>query len=75
MPNVILINVFANRSWTASNNALLEAKDVDGDNIILLDWFNLAPRCPGNCFAADGIHLNATGQKYYADMIGDITGK
>jgi peptidoglycan/LPS O-acetylase OafA/YrhL len=75
VPNVILINVFANRSWTASNNALLDARDQPGDNIILLDWFNLAPQCPGNCFASDGIHLNATGQKYYADMIGDITGK
>ncbi len=75
VPNVILVNVFANRSWTASNNALLDAKDVEGDNLILLDWFNLAPLCPGSCFAADGIHLNASGQKYYADMIGDITGK
>ncbi len=75
VPNVILLNVFANRSWTASNNALLAARDQPGDNIILIDWYNLAPLCPGNCFAADGIHLSAAGQEYYADQIGDVTGR
>jgi peptidoglycan/LPS O-acetylase OafA/YrhL len=75
VPNVILVNVFANRSWTNSNNALLAAKDQPGDNIILLDWYTLAPLCPGNCFASDGIHLSAAGQEYYADQIGDITGR
>ena len=75
VPNVILLNVFANRSWTASNNALLAARDQPGDNIILIDWYNLAPLCPGNCFADDGIHLSAAGMEYYADQIGDVTGK
>jgi len=75
VPNVILLNVHANRSWTANNNALLAAKDKPGDNIILIDWDSLANQCPGNCFAADGIHLNAAGQEYYADVIGDITGR
>jgi peptidoglycan/LPS O-acetylase OafA/YrhL len=75
VPNVILLNVHANRSWTANNNALLAAKDKPGDNIILIDWDSLAAQCPGNCFAADGIHLNAAGQEYYADVIGDVTGR
>jgi peptidoglycan/LPS O-acetylase OafA/YrhL len=75
VPNVILLNVFANRSWTASNNAILAARDKPGDNIILIDWYTLAPLCPGACFANDGYHLNAEGQKYYADTIGDVTGK
>jgi hypothetical protein len=59
VPNVIMLNVFAN----------------PGDNIILIDWNTLATQCPGSCFAADGIHLNATGQEYYADVIGDVTGR
>jgi peptidoglycan/LPS O-acetylase OafA/YrhL len=74
VPNVIILNVFANRSYTAHNNQLLADRDVDGDNIIVIDWYSLAPRCPGSCFAADGIHLNALGMEYYADMIGDVTG-
>jgi hypothetical protein len=74
VPNVIILNVFANRSWAAANNQLLADRDVDGDNIILIDWNLLAPQCPGSCFSADGIHLNATGQKYYADVISEVTG-
>ena len=74
VPNVIILNVHANRSWTANNNALLAARDQPGDNIILIDWDALATQCPGSCFAADGIHLNAAGQEYYADVIGDVTG-
>jgi hypothetical protein len=74
VPNVIILNVFANRSYTAHNNQLLADRDVDGDNIIVIDWYSLAPKCPGSCFAADGIHLNALGMEYYADMIGDVTG-
>jgi hypothetical protein len=75
VPNVIILNVRANRSWTASNNALLAARDRPGDNIILIDWQTLSNNCPGSCFAADGIHLNDTGQRFYADTIGDVTGR
>ena len=75
VPNVIMLNVHANRSWAANNNALLAARDQPGDNIILVDWDALAAQCPGNCFAADGIHLSAAGHEYYADVIGDVTGR
>jgi peptidoglycan/LPS O-acetylase OafA/YrhL len=74
VPNVIMINVRADRAWTASNNAILEERDTGGDNIILIDWANLSNKCPGNCFASDGIHLSADGKKYFADLIGDVTG-
>ncbi len=74
VPNVIMLNVHANRSWTAANNQLLDERDVDGDNIILIDWSTLATQCPGDCFADDGIHLNGAGMKYYADVISEITG-
>ena len=75
VPNVLLINVRANRPWTGQNNALLAARDNPNDNIILVDWNSLSNNCVGNCFASDGIHLSADGQKFYADMIGDITGR
>jgi peptidoglycan/LPS O-acetylase OafA/YrhL len=74
VPNVIVLNVHANRSWAASNNQLLADRDSPGDNIIVIDWNMLATQCPGDCFADDGIHLNETGQKYYADVISDVTG-
>jgi hypothetical protein len=35
----------------------------------------LSNECPGDCFADDGIHLTATGQEYYANVIGDVTGR
>jgi len=75
VPNVIMLNVRANRAWTAENNAILAARDSPNDNIILIDWASKSNECPGNCFAADGIHLNATGAEYYADLIGDWTGR
>ena len=72
--NVIILNVRANREWTASNNAVLTARDSPGDNIILIDWATKSNECVGNCFAADGIHLSSDGQEFYANLIGDVTG-
>ncbi len=72
--NVIILNVRASREWTASNNALLAARDSPGDNIILIDWATKSNECAGNCFADDGIHLSGDGQQFYANMIGDVTG-
>lgn len=74
VPNVILVTVHADRSWVAANNALLEAVDAEGDNLWLLDWDSLADECPGDCFAADGIHLAEAGARYFAERLGDITG-
>ena len=74
VPNVILMTVKADRPWTADNNALLRAADLEGDNKILIDWEVLAADCPGECFYDDGIHLRPDGQEYYADLIADILG-
>jgi peptidoglycan/LPS O-acetylase OafA/YrhL len=75
VPNVLLLTVRANRSWTAGNNAIIRARDRPNDNIILVDWEAESQNCTGNCFAADGIHLSLDGQEFYANLIGDITGR
>jgi hypothetical protein len=75
VPNVLLLTNRGPRSWIQGNNALIRARDNPGDNIILVDWEQLSNNCAGNCFASDGIHLSADGVQYYANMIGDITGR
>jgi LysM repeat protein len=75
VPDVVILNVFADRPWTEGNNQLLEARDQDDDNVTLIDWNTLAGDCPGACFAEDGIHLTPEGNEYYADVIGDLTGR
>ena len=74
IPNVVMLNVFAQRSWTAANNAMLAEADKR-PNVALIDWNALAPACPGKCFYDDGIHLTPEGQRYYANLIGNYTGK
>jgi peptidoglycan/LPS O-acetylase OafA/YrhL len=74
VPNVLLYTIRANRSWTASNNQLLRNRDRPGDNIVLIDWEARSNECSNNCFAGDGIHLNATGKEFYADLARDWTG-
>ncbi|HWM21167.1 MAG TPA: hypothetical protein VNO51_15855 [Ilumatobacteraceae bacterium] len=74
VPNVILMTVRADRGWTAENNALLRAADLEGDNKILIDWETLSSQCPGECFYEDGIHLRPVGQQYYANLIADVIG-
>ncbi|PIE32567.1 MAG: hypothetical protein CSA55_03190 [Ilumatobacter coccineus] len=75
VPNVVLLNVHADRSWTEKNNELLAARDGPGDNIWFIDWNALSEQCPGNCFTGDGIHLNPAGARYYADLIDDVLGR
>ena len=75
VPNVLLLTVLANRPWTAQNNVILRARDRLEDNIILVDWELESQNCLGNCFAVDGIHLSSDGQRFYANLIGDITGR
>ena len=72
--NVLLLNVRADRSWTARNNALIAAAD-SRPNVIVVDWANRSYECTGNCFAADGIHLSSDGVTFYANMIRSYTGR
>jgi hypothetical protein len=73
VPNVLIYTIRANRSWTASNNAMLRAAD-NRPNVVLIDWEVRSNECANNCFAGDGIHLNATGKEFYADLARDWTG-
>jgi peptidoglycan/LPS O-acetylase OafA/YrhL len=74
VPNVIMMTLKVDRAWTAENNAMLRAADLEGDNKILLDWEVQAAECPGQCFYDDGFHLRPEGQQYYANLISDILG-
>ena len=38
----------------------------------LVDWAATSNACPGNCFAADDIHLNADGSRYYTAEIARV---
>lgn len=75
VPNVLLYTVRADRAWTEPNNALLRSRDQPGDNIALIDWDVRSQECTGDCFAGDGIHLNANGKDFYADLARDWTGQ
>ena len=72
--NVLLMNVRANRSWTAGNNQLIAAAD-NRPNVIVIDWASKSFECVGNCFAGDGIHLSSDGVQFYANMIREVTGR
>ena len=72
VPRVVLVTVFANRSWAAGNNDLIRSRA--GGNVVVVDWAALAPGCPGECFEDDAIHLRAEGRTYYADLINAAVG-
>ncbi len=69
VPQVLLLTIDVDRSWTAGNNSLIINAASAYPNASVLYWADLADSCPGDCFASDGFHLNADGQKYYAALI------
>ena len=72
VPRVVLVTVFADRSWTAANNDLIRSRA--GGNVVLVDWAALGAECPGECFEDDAIHLRPDGRAYYADLITSAAG-
>ncbi len=72
VPQVLLLTIDVDRQWTAGNNALVYDAVNTYPNVFLLDWLGNAPACPGDCFASDGFHLRADGQKYYAALIDGV---
>ncbi len=69
VPKVIVLTAHGARTWIPPTNEKLVAAAQRFPNIVLLDWDNLAPLCPGDCFYDDGIHINQAGQNYYAQLI------
>jgi hypothetical protein len=69
VPQVLLLTIDVDRSWTAGNNALILNAASNYPNASVLYWADLADSCPGDCFQTDGYHLRPDGQKYYAALI------
>lgn len=57
---VIVINVRAERRWTAPNNAIIGRVVQEFPNVRLIDWNALSARRP-EFFVKDGIHLTQKG--------------
>ena len=75
MPKVIVLRNWVDRSWTESNNELINAIDGEFANVTAGWWDTLAPECPGDCYAAaDGFHLSADGADYYTALITEWAG-
>jgi hypothetical protein len=66
---VLVLTVRAPRGWTAANNLRLAGLPARYPNVVLVDWATQSQTCPGDCFAADDIHLNADGRRFYAAEI------
>ena len=69
VPQVLLLTIDVDRSWTAGNNAKILEAASNYPNASVLYWADLTDSCPGDCFQSDGFHLRPDGQKYYAALI------
>ncbi len=76
VPFVVLVTneLPANRELAASNNELIFNTAAAYPNVTVLDWGGLTDACEGDCFAADGIHLNPPGRRYYASLVAGVFG-
>ncbi len=74
VPIVVFVTGKADRVWIAGNNEKIRALPAAYPNVTVLDWEAIGPQCPGDCFYDDQIHLNGSGQTYYADLIGKLLG-
>lgn len=65
---VVLVNIRADRRWTAPNNDLIAraAREVPG--VRLVDWSSASERQPAY-FVQDGIHLTVAGMGAFAEKI------
>ena len=59
-PLVVLVNIHANRQWTAANNSLIGRAGREFDNIRVIDWHTISAARP-EFFVADGVHLSGAG--------------
>jgi cysteine synthase len=65
---LILVNAFADRDWTAGVNAQLATFTAERHRVALADWHDaIAPHV--DVLAGDGIHPGPTGGAIYADAV------
>ena len=74
VPIVVFVTGKADRVWIPGNNEKIRALPASYANVTVLDWEMIGPQCPGDCFYDDQIHLNGSGQTYYADLIARLLG-
>ena len=75
VPKVIVLRNWVDRSWTESNNELINTLQGEFPNVTVGWWDTLAPECTGNCYAAsDGFHLSDDGADYYTALITEWAG-
>jgi len=70
---VLLVNVHADRRWTAPNNEIIARMAHDFPNAQLVDWSRASAERP-DYFVKDGIHLTRRGILAYASVIKQATG-
>jgi hypothetical protein len=71
--SVILINMHAERRWTAPNNELIARMLRDYPNTRLVDWNAVSANRP-EYFVTDGIHLTRSGILAFTEQIRIATG-
>ncbi|MEM9747516.1 MAG: acyltransferase family protein [Actinomycetota bacterium] len=69
VPIVVFVTGRADRGWIAGNNEKLRELAGTRRNVTVVDWEQIGPRCPDDCFYSDAIHLNQRGQDYYVDVL------
>ena len=71
---VVLATMVESHDWAEANNELIfDAADAAG-NVSVFEWNRFSTTCPGDCFAADGIHLTPSGREYYAGLLATAIG-
>lgn len=73
VPVVVFITGKADRGWITGNNAIIRALPERYPNVTVLDWETIGSNCD-DCFYGDQIHLDPSGQRFYADLLGRLIG-
>lgn len=66
--HVVLVNVFADRSWTEHSNTAISDVAAARPNVKVADWQALAAAHPDQLYP-DGIHPRPTGASLYVDAV------
>ena len=72
VPRVMILTNDVDREWTEGNNGLIYSTAQTYPNVQLVDWMGLNDACVDNCFASDGLHMNANGADFYANVINEF---